>query len=135
MSFLRTIVTPLSAITASSPTPTTTGAAFSKNDKLSPLEVYLNDIYTVGSSLAGLPSMSIPVGKDKNGLPLGLQVMGRKFDEETVYNMTKYVFENIEEIYAVKAEFNVITLEDALDGMPCEVHPGAMKYFKEQGIA
>ncbi|MCR5506468.1 MAG: Asp-tRNA(Asn)/Glu-tRNA(Gln) amidotransferase subunit GatA [bacterium] len=68
-------------------TPSTTGAAFSKNDKLSPLEVYLNDIYTVGSSLAGLPSMSIPVGKDKNGLPLGLQVMGRKFDEETVYKV------------------------------------------------
>ena len=68
-------------------TPSTTGAAFSKNDKLSPLEVYLNDIYTVGSSLAGLPSMSIPVGKDKNGLPLGLQIMGRKFDEETVYKV------------------------------------------------
>ena len=63
------------------------GKPLSKNDKLSPLEVYLNDIYTVGSSLAGLPSMSIPVGKDKNGLPLGLQVMGRKFDEETVYKV------------------------------------------------
>ena len=62
-------------------------------------------------------------------------IIDKDIDEETVYNMTKYVFENIEEIYAVKAEFNVITLEDALDGMPCEVHPGAMKYFKEQGIA
>ena len=68
-------------------TPSTTGAAFSKNDKLSPLDVYLNDVYTVGSSLAGLPSISIPVGKDKNGLPLGLQIMGRKFDEETVYKV------------------------------------------------
>ncbi len=68
-------------------TPSTTGAAFSKNDKLSPLDVYLNDVYTVGSSLAGLPSMSVPVGKDKNGLPLGLQIMGRKFDEETVYKV------------------------------------------------
>lgn len=66
-------------------TPSTTGAAFSKNDKLSPLDIYLNDVYTVGSSLAGLPSISIPVGKDKNGLPLGLQVIGRKFDEATVY--------------------------------------------------
>lgn len=65
-------------------TPSTTGAAFSKNDKLSPLDIYLNDVYTVGSSLAGLPSISIPVGKDKNGLPLGLQVIGRKFDEATV---------------------------------------------------
>lgn len=66
-------------------TPSTTGAAFSKNDKLSPLDIYLNDVYTVGSSLAGLPSISIPVGKDKNGLPLGLQVIGRKFDEAIVY--------------------------------------------------
>ena len=72
-------------------TPSTTGAAFSKNDKLSPLEVYLNDIYTVGSSLAGLPSMSVPVGKDKNGLPLGLQIMGRKFDEETVYKVASQI--------------------------------------------
>ena len=66
-------------------TPSTTGAAFSKNDKLSPLDVYLNDIYTVGACLAGLPSISVPVGKDANCLPLGLQFIGRKFDEETVY--------------------------------------------------
>ena len=68
-------------------TPSTTGAAFSKNDKLTPLDIYLNDVYTVGSSLAGLPAMSVPVGRDKNGLPLGLQIMGRKFDEETVYKV------------------------------------------------
>ena len=68
-------------------TPSATGAAFSKNDKLTPLEVYLNDVYTVGGSLAGLPAISVPVGKDKNGLPLGLQIMGRKFDEETVYKV------------------------------------------------
>ena len=66
-------------------TPSTTGAAFSKNDKLSPLDVYLNDVYTVGASLAGLPSISVPVGKDKNGLPLGLQIIGKKFDEENVF--------------------------------------------------
>ena len=68
-------------------TPSATGAAFSKNDKLTPLEVYLNDVYTVGGSLAGLPAISVPVGKDKNGLPLGLQIMGKKFDEETVYKV------------------------------------------------
>jgi len=66
-------------------TPTTTGAAFSKNDKLTPLEVYLNDVYTVGADLAGIPAISIPVGRDSNGLPLGLQIMGRRFDESTVY--------------------------------------------------
>ena len=51
-----------------------------------------------------------------------------------MYQMTKAVFENLEEIYKVKSEFEVITLEEALDGMPIEVHPGAMKYFEEQGV-
>ena len=72
-------------------TPSTTGSAFSKNDKLSPLDVYLNDIYTVGASLAGLPSISIPVGYDKFGLPLGLQLIGRKFDEETVFKFAHHL--------------------------------------------
>ncbi|MDE6224442.1 MAG: Asp-tRNA(Asn)/Glu-tRNA(Gln) amidotransferase subunit GatA, partial [Alphaproteobacteria bacterium] len=72
-------------------TPSTTGAAFSKNDSLSPLDVYLNDIYTVGASLAGLPAISVPVGYDKNGLPLGLQVIGRKFDEETIFKFAHHI--------------------------------------------
>ena len=72
-------------------TPSATGSAFSKNDKLSPLDIYLNDIYTVGASLAGLPAISIPVGKDKNNLPLGLQLIGRKFDEETVFKFAHHL--------------------------------------------
>ena len=72
-------------------TPSTTGSAFSKNDKLSPLDIYLNDVYTVGASLAGLPSISIPVGRDSNGLPLGLQLIGRKFDEATVYKFAHHL--------------------------------------------
>ena len=72
-------------------TPSTTGAAFSKNDSLSPLDVYLNDIYTVGASLAGLPAISIPVGYDKNGLPLGLQVIGKRFDEETIFKFAHHI--------------------------------------------
>ena len=44
------------------------------------------------------------------------------------------MFEHLEDIYSVKAEFESITLEGALDGMPIEVHPGAMKYFEEQGV-
>ena len=72
-------------------TPSTTGAAFSKNDELSPLDIYLNDIYTVGASLAGLPSISVPVGKDKNGLPLGLQLIGKRFDEEMVFRFAHHL--------------------------------------------
>ncbi len=62
-------------------------------------------------------------------------IINKNVDEDTVYAMTKAVFENLDEIYAVKDEFKVITLEDALNGMPIDVHPGALKYFKEQGIA
>ena len=75
-------------------TPSTTGPAFSKNDKLSPMDIYLNDIYTVGASLAGLPAMSIPVGYDKNNLPLGLQLIGKRFDEEMVFRFAHHI-ENI----------------------------------------
>ena len=47
--------------------------------------MYLNDVFTVPSSLAGLPAISVPVGLDKDGLPLGLHLIGRAFDEETVF--------------------------------------------------
>jgi aspartyl-tRNA(Asn)/glutamyl-tRNA(Gln) amidotransferase subunit A len=47
--------------------------------------MYLNDIFTVTVNLAGLPAISVPGGLDANGLPLGLQVIGRALDEETVF--------------------------------------------------
>ena len=47
--------------------------------------MYLNDVFTVPASMAGVPAMSIPAGLDAQGLPLGLQVIGRPFDEETVF--------------------------------------------------
>jgi aspartyl-tRNA(Asn)/glutamyl-tRNA(Gln) amidotransferase subunit A len=46
--------------------------------------VYLNDVFTVPASLAGLPGLSVPAGLGADGLPLGLQLIGRPFDEETV---------------------------------------------------
>ncbi|QYE33976.1 Asp-tRNA(Asn)/Glu-tRNA(Gln) amidotransferase subunit GatA [Polymorphobacter sp. PAMC 29334] len=67
-------------------TPTAPSAAFSPGDKADPLEMYLNDVFTVPSSLAGLPAMSVPAGLSAGGLPLGLQVIGRPLDEAGVLN-------------------------------------------------
>ncbi|HTI31782.1 MAG TPA: Asp-tRNA(Asn)/Glu-tRNA(Gln) amidotransferase subunit GatA [Sphingomonas sp.] len=66
-------------------TPTAPSAAFALGDKSSdPLAMYLNDVFTVPSSMAGLPAMSVPGGLDSNGLPLGLQVIGKPLDEQGV---------------------------------------------------
>jgi len=68
-------------------TPTAPSAAFALGEKSSdPLAMYLNDVFTVPSSLAGLPAMSVPGGLDQAGLPLGLQVIGRPLDEQSVLN-------------------------------------------------
>jgi aspartyl-tRNA(Asn)/glutamyl-tRNA(Gln) amidotransferase subunit A len=68
-------------------TPTAPSAAFALGDKSAdPLAMYLNDVFTVPSSLAGLPAMSVPGGLDAQGLPLGLQVIGKALDEQGVLN-------------------------------------------------
>jgi len=68
-------------------TPTAPSAAFALGEKSAdPLAMYLNDVFTVPSSLAGLPAMSVPGGVDKQGLPLGLQIIGRALDEQGVLN-------------------------------------------------
>ena len=67
-------------------TPTAPSAAFAIGDKADPLEMYLNDVFTVPSSLAGLPAMSVPAGLTATGLPLGLQLIGRPLDEAGVLN-------------------------------------------------
>jgi aspartyl-tRNA(Asn)/glutamyl-tRNA(Gln) amidotransferase subunit A len=67
-------------------TPTAPSAAFAIGENEDdPIKMYLNDVFTVPASLAGLPGMSVPVGLDKNGLPLGLQIIGKAWDEETVF--------------------------------------------------
>ncbi len=67
-------------------TPTAPNAAFSADDPPSdPVEMYLNDVFTVPANLSGLPGMSVPAGLSSEGLPLGLQVLGRAFDEPTVF--------------------------------------------------
>jgi aspartyl-tRNA(Asn)/glutamyl-tRNA(Gln) amidotransferase subunit A len=65
--------------------PTAPSAAFGIGDMVDdPISMYLNDVFTVPASLAGLPAISVPAGLSDQGLPMGLQLIGRAFDEETV---------------------------------------------------
>jgi aspartyl-tRNA(Asn)/glutamyl-tRNA(Gln) amidotransferase subunit A len=67
-------------------TPTAPSAAFAQGEKMDdPVTMYLNDIWTVPANMAGIPGLSVPAGLDHQGLPLGLQVLGKPFDEETVF--------------------------------------------------
>ena len=67
-------------------TPTTPSAAFALGEQgADPIEMYLNDVFTVTVNMAGLPGLSVPGGLDLQGLPLGLQLIGRPFDEETLF--------------------------------------------------
>ena len=70
-------------------TPTTPSEAFAIGSKAdaSPVEMYLNDVFTVTVNLAGLPGISVPAGLSAAGLPLGLQLIGRPFGEETLFSL------------------------------------------------
>jgi len=70
-------------------TPATPSAAFGigEKGKADPVEMYLNDIFTVTVNMAGLPGIAVPAGKDAQGLPLALQLIGRPFDEETLFSL------------------------------------------------
>jgi aspartyl-tRNA(Asn)/glutamyl-tRNA(Gln) amidotransferase subunit A len=74
-------------------TPATPSAAFGLGEKGSadPVEMYLNDIFTVTVNMAGLPGISVPAGLSTEGLPLGLQVIGRAFDEETLFAVARVI--------------------------------------------
>ena len=70
-------------------TPTAPSSAFAIGEKTSdPISMYLNDVFTVPTNLAGLPGISIPAGYDQNNLPLGLQVIGRHFDEQKILDIS-----------------------------------------------
>ena len=74
-------------------TPSTPSSAFKIGEKANdPVSMYLNDIFTVPINLAGLPAISIPAGHDQNGYPLGLQIIGKAFDEQNILN-TAYSLE------------------------------------------
>ena len=67
-------------------TPATPSAAFGIGEKGSdPIEMYLNDVFTVTVNMAGLPGIAVPAGLDRQGLPLALQLIGKPFDEETLF--------------------------------------------------
>ena len=74
-------------------TPATPSAAFGigEKGKADPIEMYLNDIFTVTVNMAGLPGIAVPAGKDVQGLPLGLQLIGRPFDEETLFSLGEVI--------------------------------------------
>ncbi|MBR6403317.1 MAG: Asp-tRNA(Asn)/Glu-tRNA(Gln) amidotransferase subunit GatA [Eubacterium sp.] len=79
-------------------------------DSLSdPIQMYLGDIYTVSVNLAGLPGISVPCGEDKNGLPIGLQLLGQTFDEKkiirTAYSYEQYRLNNM----SLKCDENLIS--------------------------
>jgi len=69
-------------------TPTTPTTAFKLGEKTSdPLEMYLSDIFTTSANLAGIPGINIPIGKDKNNLPMGLQLLANQFEEEKLLQL------------------------------------------------
>ncbi|MBM3653204.1 MAG: Asp-tRNA(Asn)/Glu-tRNA(Gln) amidotransferase subunit GatA, partial [Alphaproteobacteria bacterium] len=70
-------------------TPATPSTAFAQGEKgaADPVEMYLNDVFTVTVNMAGLPGVAVPGGLAANGLPLGLQLIGRPFDEETLFSL------------------------------------------------
>jgi aspartyl-tRNA(Asn)/glutamyl-tRNA(Gln) amidotransferase subunit A len=74
-------------------TPTTPSAAFAIGEKgrVDPIEMYLNDVFTVTVNMAGLPGISVPSGLDANGLPLGLQLIGRPFEEEMLFALGAFI--------------------------------------------
>jgi aspartyl-tRNA(Asn)/glutamyl-tRNA(Gln) amidotransferase subunit A len=78
-------------------TPSTPSAAFKVGEKTNdPVSMYLNDIFTVPVNLAGLPAISIPAGVDTKGYPLGLQIIGKAFDEQNILNIAYAMEEKIQ---------------------------------------
>ncbi|HNX90708.1 MAG TPA: Asp-tRNA(Asn)/Glu-tRNA(Gln) amidotransferase subunit GatA [Candidatus Omnitrophota bacterium] len=74
-------------------TPTSPTTAFKIGERMDdPLQMYLSDIFTISANMAGIPAISVPCGKDKKGLPVGIQFMAKPFAEETLFNVA-YAFE------------------------------------------
>jgi aspartyl-tRNA(Asn)/glutamyl-tRNA(Gln) amidotransferase subunit A len=76
-------------------TPVAPSSAFGIDDVLTPVEMYLNDVFTIPTSMAGLPAISVPAAYDSKGLPLGMQIIGKAFDEETVIRVADALERNL----------------------------------------
>jgi aspartyl-tRNA(Asn)/glutamyl-tRNA(Gln) amidotransferase subunit A len=78
-------------------TPTTPSTAFKFGEKAAdPLAMYLNDIFTVSSNISGVPAISVPVGLDSMGLPVGAQLIAKHFEEETIFALAKEIMQNLD---------------------------------------
>ena len=77
-------------------TPTTPSVAFKIGEKSDdPLQMYLSDIYTTSANLAGIPGMNIPIGKNSENLPIGLQILSQQFNEEKIFLLAKHIQDEI----------------------------------------
>ena len=77
-------------------TPVAPTVAFKIGEKSEdPLEMYLGDIYTTSANLAGIPGINIPIAKNSEGLPIGMQLMANQFDESTLLNTSYYIQEQL----------------------------------------
>jgi aspartyl-tRNA(Asn)/glutamyl-tRNA(Gln) amidotransferase subunit A len=78
-------------------TPTSPTTAFKLGEKVDdPLQMYLSDIYTVSVNLAGVPAINVPAGFDSKGLPIGMQIIGKQFDEGTILRVSDFIERNFE---------------------------------------
>jgi aspartyl-tRNA(Asn)/glutamyl-tRNA(Gln) amidotransferase subunit A len=76
--------------------PTTPGTAFEFGNKgADPIKMYLEDIFTVHANIAGLPAISLPLGKHSNGLPFGVQLMSKNFEELKLLSLSKYLISSL----------------------------------------
>ncbi len=86
-------------------TPTTPSSAFPLDEKIDdPISMYMNDLLTVPANMAGLPAISLPSGKDSQGMPLGFQLIGKPFDEGGLINIASY-FEEVIGFSSIKKEW------------------------------
>ena len=77
--------------------PTTFGEAFEVNSKKDPTAMYAEDMFTIISNLVGVPAINVPYSTGKSGLPLGVQIIGKKFDEQQVFDIASYIEKNYKE--------------------------------------
>ena len=73
--------------------PTTPNTAFGieESANMSPVDMYLNDVYTVNANIAGLPAISVPAGLSKDGLPMGVQLIGNRFAEAEIFKVSHVI--------------------------------------------